>query len=239
MAAVERLSRGLLTLRLAFSKPDKLLLMYGHPDFDLFEAIYTTRAMRRLKPDPLPRDTVMKIIEAATMAPSNSNRQPWIFVVVSAAETRHFVGQRYKQAWEEHYFAANKRRFLETHPDTPEAKNLRSAIYLANHIGEAPVLIFACVKRYRDESRAGQPMVGSLYPAVQNLCLAARAHGLGTAITGLHKHFEDELNRRLKVPPEYANEILVPLGYPMGHWGRPARKPAREVTFIEQWGIRE
>lgn len=208
--------------------------MYGHPEFDLFEAIYTTRAMRRLKPDPVPRETIMRIIEAATMAPSNSNRQPWLFMVVTAPETRQFVAQRYKQAWETYYLTTEKRDFLATQPDTAEAKNLRSAIYLANHIGEAPVLIFACVKRYTDKRRAGQPMFGSIYPAVQNLCLAARAYGLGTAITGLHKHFADEINRRLGVPSGYENEILIPLGYPKGRWDRPARKPARDVTFFDQ-----
>ena len=212
--------------------------MYGHPTFDLFEAIYTTRAMRRLKPDPVPREILMRIIEAATMAPSNSNRQPWIFVVVTSAETRQFVAHRYKQAWETHYLTSEKRHFLESQPDAPEAKNLRSAIYLANHIGEAPVLIFACVKRYRDRERAGQPMLGSIYPSVQNLCLAARAYGLGTAITALHKHFADEINLRLGVPAGYENEILIPLGYPKGRWERPARKPAIEVTFFETWGTR-
>jgi nitroreductase len=213
--------------------------MYGQPEFDLFEAIYTTRAMRRLKPDPVPREIITRIIEAATMAPSNSNRQPWIFVVVTGVETRQFVAQRYKQAWETYYLTGEKRHFLETHPDTPEAKNLRSAIYLANHIGEAPVLIFACVRRYLDKQRAGRPMLGSIYPAVQNLCLAARAYGLGTAITGLHKHFEDEINGRLGVPPAYENEVLVPLGYPKGRWGRPARKAASEVTFFERCDNRE
>jgi nitroreductase len=213
--------------------------MYGHPEFDLFEAIYTTRAMRRLKPDPVPREVITRIIEAATMAPSNSNRQPWIFVVASASATRQFVAQGYKQAWEKYYFTPDKRMFLETHPSTPQAKNLRSAIYLANHIGEAPVLIFACVKRYTDQRRSGRPMLGSIYPAIQNLCLAARAYGLGTAITGLHKHFEAEINQRLGVPQEYENEVLIPLGYPRGRWGRPARKPAGEVTFFEQWGTRE
>jgi nitroreductase len=96
--------------------------MYGHPPFDLFEAIYTTRAMRRLKPDPVPREILMRIIEAATMAPSNSNRQPWIFVVVTSAETRQFVAHRYKQAWETHYLTSEKRYFLESQPDAPESE---------------------------------------------------------------------------------------------------------------------
>ena len=212
--------------------------MHGHREFDLFEAIYTTRAMRRLKPDPVPREIIMRVIEAATMSPSNSNRQPWIFLVVTDPADKQFVAERYKKAWDAFYFTPEKRRHLETRPDTPEARSLRSANYLANHIGESPVLIFACVKRYNDQRRAGRPMVGSIYPAVQNLCLAARAYGLGTSITGLHERFEDEINARFGVPPTYANEVLIPMGYPKGRWGRPTRKPAAEVTFFERWGDR-
>lgn len=212
--------------------------MHGHQEFDLFEAIYTTRAMRRLKPDPVPREIIMKVIEAATMSPSNSNRQPWIFLIITEPAEKQFVAERYKMAWDTRYFTPEKRRHLESHPDTPEARSLRSANYLANHIGESPVLIFACVKRYNDRRRAGQPMVGSIYPAVENLCLAARAYGLGTSITGLHAMFEDEINARFGVPPTYANEVLIPMGYPKGRWGRPARKPAAEVTFFEHWGNR-
>ena len=212
--------------------------MHGHHEFDLFEAIYTTRAMRRLKPDPVPRELIMKIIEAATMSPSNSNRQPWIFLVVTDPADKQFVAERYKKAWDTHYFTPQKRRHLESRPDTAEARSLRSANYLANHIGESPALIFACVKRYNDARRAGQPMVGSIYPAVQNLCLAARAYGLGTSITGLHAMFADEINVRLGVPPTYANEVLIPMGYPKGRWGRPERKPAAEVTFFDRWGRR-
>jgi nitroreductase len=212
--------------------------MYGHPEFDLFEAIYTTRAMRRLKPDPVPREIIMKVIEAATLSPSNSNRQPWIFVVVTNPETKQFVAERYKKAWDTFYCTPEKRRVMETQPDTPEGKSLRSANYLANHMAEVPALIFACVKRYNDKQRAGQPMVGSIYPAVQNLCIAARAYGLGTSITSMHGMFGNEIDERLGVPSNYSNEVLVPIGYPKGRWGRPARKPASEVTFFEHWGDR-
>src|ERR1700756_358920 len=90
--------------------------MYGHPEFDLFEAIYTTRAMRRLKPDPVPREIIMKVIEAATLSPSNSNRQPWIFVVVTEPETKQFVAGYYKKAWETIYCTPEKRRVMETQP---------------------------------------------------------------------------------------------------------------------------
>jgi nitroreductase len=210
--------------------------MFDHPEFDLFEAIYTTRAMRRLKPDPVPPEILMRVIEAATMGPSGGNRQPWRFLVVTDPATRRFVAQRYKRAWDTYYLTPRKREIMETRPDSPEGKSLRSASYLANHLGEAPVLIFPCVKRYNDKLRAGQPMHGSIYPAVQNLCLAARAYGLGTSITGLHHLFAEEIDALLGVPATYGNEILIPMGYPKGRWGRPVRKPAAEVTFFERWG---
>jgi nitroreductase len=212
--------------------------MFGHPEFDLFEAIYTTRAMRRLKPDPVPREIIMKVIEAATMSPSNSNRQPWIFVVVTDQDKKQVVARRYKEAWESFYLTRAKRHVMENTPDTPEGKSLRSATYLANHIGEAPVLIFACVKRYTDQRREGQPMYGSIYPAVQNLCLAARAYGLGTSITALHHTHGAEINQMIGVPATYMNEVLIPMGYPKGRWDRPARKPAADVTFFNNWGVR-
>jgi nitroreductase len=213
--------------------------MPGHPAFDLFEALYTTRAMRRLKPDPVPRELIMAIIEAATMSPSNSNRQPWIFIVVTEPAIKQFVAERYKRAWDTYYLTPEKRHVMETQPESPEGKSLKSATYLANHLAEAPVLIFACVKRYTDRRRAGQPMVGSIYPAVQNLCLAARAYGLGTSITGLHSMFAEEIDAKLGVPGTHANEVLIPMGYPKGRWGRPARKAATDVTFFEHWGPRE
>ena len=215
-----------------------LAVMYGHPEFDLFEAIYTTRAMRRLKPDPVPREIVMRVIEAATLGPSGSNRQPWIFIVVTGAPTKEFVAERYKRAWDTYYLTPQKRAVMETQPDSPAGKTLKSANYLANHLAEAPVLIFPCVKRYTDDRHAGQPMYGAIYPAVQNLCLAARGYGLGTSITGLHHIFGEEVDEMLGVPPTHANEILVPMGYPKGRWGRPARKPAVDVTFFEHWGNR-
>jgi nitroreductase len=212
--------------------------MHGHHEFDLFEAIYTTRSMRRLKPDPVAPSTIVKIIEAATLGPSGSNRQPWIFLVVSEAATREFVAERYRKAWDA-YFRPEMRVRLEREPNSPQSKIIRSAKYLAEHIAQVPVMIFACVKRYTDAARKGQPMWGAIYPAVQNLCLAARAYGLGTSITGLHAMYANEIDDRLGVPREYANVALIPLGYPMGRWGRPDRKPALAVTFWDRWGVRK
>jgi nitroreductase len=209
--------------------------MYGHPDFDLYEAIYTTRAMRRLKPDPVPAELIVKIIEAATMGPSGGNRQPWKFIVVRDPAIKAFVAERYKKAWDM-YFTPKAQAIVRNEPQSAQGRILRSARYLAEHIAEVPVMIFCCVKRYTDPGRAGQPMVNAIYPAIQNLCLAARGYGLGTSITGLHTRFGKEIDSLLGVPPEYADVALIPLGYPKGRWDRPARKPALEVTFWERWG---
>src|SRR5208282_132089 len=116
-----------------------LAVMYGHPEFDLFEAIYTTRSMRRLKPDPVAAEVIMKIIEAATMGPSGSNRQPWRWVVVTEKETRDLVGAGYVKAWAR-YLRPEARAILENEPQSPQGRILRSARYLAYHIGEVPVL---------------------------------------------------------------------------------------------------
>jgi nitroreductase len=209
--------------------------MYDQPHFDLFEAMYTTRSMRRLKPDPVPDETIVKIIEAATMGPSGSNRQPWIFIVVTKQETKDFVAVRYRKAWD-FYLSPSARKVLDEEPESAQGKILKSARYLANHIAEVPVMLFCCVKKYNDARRAGQPMYNALFPAIQNLCLAARAYGLGTSITGLHSMFAGEIDAMLGVPEEYANMALIPIGYPIGRWGRPARKPVLEVTFWERWG---
>jgi nitroreductase len=211
--------------------------MYGHHAFDLYEAIYTTRAMRRLRPDPVASATIVKIIEAATMGPSGSNRQPWFFIVVTGRDAKQFVAERYRKAWEI-YFTAQARELVAREPESPQGRILRSARYLAQHIADVPVMIFACVKKYTDPARRGQPMWGAIYPAIQNLCLAARGYGLGTSITGLHQMFAREIDSYLGVPPEYANVALIPLGYPMGRWARPDRKPALAVTFWERWGER-
>ena len=153
--------------------------MHGHHDFDLYEAIYTTRSMRRLKPDPVDPGLIVKVIEAATMGPSGHNRQPWFFIVVTERETKEFVAERYRKAWET-VFTPTEREVVANDPQSQRGRNLRSAKYLAEHIADVPVMIFACVKKYTDRARAGQPMLGAIYPAIQNLCLAARGYGLGT-----------------------------------------------------------
>src|SRR5271154_5090260 len=120
-------------------KTDSFAFMYGHHEFDLFEAIYTTRSMRRLKPDPVAPGLIVKVIEAATMGPSGGNRQPWMFVVVREQASKDFVALRYRKAWEI-YFKPAARELVAKQPDHPQARILRSARYLAEHLAECPVL---------------------------------------------------------------------------------------------------
>src|SRR5258708_40217777 len=113
--------------------------MHGHHDFDLYEAIYTTRSMRRLKPDPVDPALIVKVIEAATMGPSGHNRQPWIFIVVTEQESKNFVAERYRQAWET-IFTPTERGVVANHPPRQPGPNLPSTDDLAEHIPDVPPL---------------------------------------------------------------------------------------------------
>ena len=150
-------------------------------DVPLLEGIRTTRSIRRLRPDPVPRELIRKVCEAGTFAPSGGNRQPWSFVAVTDPERRAFVASRYQAAFEGY-----NARVLEAmqDPDFPEAKrrNMRSAAHLAAHLAEVPVLLFVA-----GFMRGGEPQSQALFPAAQNILLACRAVGLGASLTMLHQ----------------------------------------------------
>ncbi len=195
---------------------------------DLFEAIGTQRAMRRLKDDPVSDEDVWKILDAATMAPSGGNSQPWNFIVVRDAETKRKLGEYYLDAWNNVYASRGDQA---TDDDSSQSRVYRSANHLAHHLAEAPVLIIATVRS------AGNPGAGgSIYPAVQNLMLAARALGLGTTLTSLHKLHEAEVKELLGVPEGVDTMALIPLGWPKGKFGEPVRMPVEKVVYWEQWG---
>jgi nitroreductase len=155
----------------------------------LFEIMQTTRSMRRLKPDPVPAALIRKILEAGTSAPSGGNMQRWRFLVIRDPEIKKTVGAYYKRAWDE--VASPRYRAGETAPGTnPErfSRMLDAAQYLADHIHEAPVWIVPCLQGANPSRTAGS----SIYPAVQNMLLAARALGLGATLTTLYLNFEKE-----------------------------------------------
>ena len=199
------------------------------PTIDLFEAIHTQRAIRRFSADPVPPELVNRVLEAAVRAPSGGNQQPWAFVVITEPETKRHIAALYRQSWDEVYGPPERAATLSQQVHS-------SASYLAEHMADAPVLVLACVRH--DGSPGSMVRGASIYPAVQNLMLAARALGLGTALTTLHKRYEREVKEVLGIPDNVETAALIPLGYPVApeHFGGSRRVPAAEVTHQERWG---
>jgi len=201
---------------------------------DLFEAIHTQRAIRSFKSDPVPDAVIRRVLDAAIRAPSGGNRQPWIFMVLKDQQVKRSVGQLYKQGWDASY---NVR--LTVDPDPSLSRVYRSSQHLAMTIGEAPVLVLPCIRH--DGSVSTMTRGASIYPAVQNMMLAARALGLGTVITTLHKFFEEEVKELLGIPDHVETAALIPLGYPADdvQFGGSRRRPVEEVTYTDLWGKRD
>jgi len=201
---------------------------------DLFEIMQTTRAMRRLKPDPVPDALIRKIIQAGVCAPNGGNTQRWRFLVVKDARIKRQVQVYYKRAFDE----VVGPRYLKSAPPpgvTREAYVRQHAAveYLTDHFHEAPVWIVACI----EEAAAPTRWSGaSIYPAVQNMLLAARALGLGATLTTRHLLHEKETEAALGLPPGVHSYAILPIGYPMGRFGPVGRGPLKEVVYEDQWG---
>lgn len=200
---------------------------------DLFEIMSTTRSMRRLKPDPVPGEMIRQIIEAGVAAPSGGNMQRWRFLVVKDAEVKKVIGGYYKRAWDE----IVRPRYSAGAPapgTSPERfeRMLDAAQYLADHIHEAPVWIIPCMGGGAGTRTSGS----SVYPAVQNMLLAARALGLGATLTTLYLNFEKEVDAVLGLPDDVHTYALLPIGYPMGRFGPVRRLPLGEIVYGDRWG---
>jgi nitroreductase len=200
---------------------------------NLFEIMRTTRSMRRLKPDPVPDELIHKILEAGTCAPSGGNMQRWRFLVVKDPAIKATVGGFYRHVWNE--TVSPRYRAGEPAPGTsPErfARMLDAAQYLADHIHEAPVWIVPCMGGPAPTRTSGS----SIYPAVQNMLLAARALGLGATLTTLYLVFEKEVDAAFGLPDDVHTYALLPIGYPMGRFGPVRRAPLAEVVYQDRWG---
>jgi nitroreductase len=198
-------------------------------DVPLLEGIRTTRAIRRLKPDPVPPELIRKVCEAGTFAPSGGNRQPWFFIAVTDTQRRAWVAERYRPLFQAYIRPAVEAAKA---PDYPEAKrrNMHAAIYLADHLHEAPVHLFVA-----GWTRRGQPQVQALFPAIQNILLASRAVGLGASLTTLHTAFGAEVDEWLGLPPNCPTSALLPIGWPKGTFARPERRSVDTCLFFERW----
>lgn len=202
---------------------------------DLFDIIRTTRAMRRLKPDPVPEELIQKILQAGVCAANGGNTQRWRFLVVKDPAIKKAVQVQYKRAFDQ---IVGPRYKSSTPPPgvTRERYDRQhdAVEYLTDHFHEAPVWIVACL----DEGSAAPTRWSgaSIYPAVQNMLLAARALGLGCTLTTRHLLFEKESEAALGLPPGVHSYAILPIGYPMGTFGPVGRGPLADIVYQDRWG---
>lgn len=202
---------------------------------DVFDIMQTTRSMRRLKPDPVPDELIRKILQAGISAANGGNTQKWRFLVVKDPQIKRAVQALYKRAFDETVGP----RYRNSAPPpgvTPERYQRQHAAveYLTEHCHEAPVWIVACLE---DGSTPPPRWAGaSIYPAVQNMLLAARALGLGSTLTTRHLLYEKEAEAALGLPPGVHSYAILPIGYPMGRFGPVGRGPMTEIIYQDKWG---
>lgn len=204
----------------------------------LFEAMYSCRAMRRLKPDPVPEPLLLRLIDAANQAPSGSNAQSGRWIVVRDAEVKADLAALNRATFEvyKQRAATMPRR---SHMDQRQFERLLAAVeWQADHFAEIPALVVACLEFDReppDRFSAGAGAGGSIWPGVQNLLLAARALGLGATPTTFALANREKAKAVLGLPPLIEPFCLVPVGYPMGNFGRVRRKPVEDVMRWDRW----
>ena len=200
------------------------------------EALHSTPARRYLSPDPIPDEVLWEILDAAIRGPSGGNSQGWGWVVITDQKVKDRVAAWYRDNWETAY-GSRREQILGAQSESAGGLTPRGflgAEHLAQHIQEAPVWIFAVL---RGAAGATNPRVGSsIYGAVQQLCLAARAYGIGTSLTTLYGGHEEELRELLGLPPDALTMALIPMGYPAkGRWAQPRRRPVEDVVHWNHW----
>lgn len=204
----------------------------SRPTADLWETMQTARAVRRYRPDPVDPAIIRSCLQAATWAPSGGNQQPWRFVLLESPEVRSIIGEGARRTWE----AMTELYGAERPPD--DAVDPRSRVFRAmyEHMAGAatvPVCILCCVQPQRGATDLEQG--GSIFPAIQNFLLAARAYGLGAAITLWHRQVDDELRSMTGIPNDWTIAATVTAGWPRGGHGPVRRKPAADVICIDRW----
>jgi nitroreductase len=203
---------------------------------DLSEALYTTRAMRRVRPDPIPEDVQARILDAAIRAPTGGNAQNWRFLLVDGAAEKAALGPIYRDCLSQLWVTVYRDRLAAANadPDRPEHDQLlrvqRSAQHLADHFEGYPLLLFSFVQH--------DPTGGSIHPATWSAMLAARAEGVGSSLTSVFVFRLDDVLEILGVPKGdgWLFASCVTFGYPTGRWGVAPRRPVHEVSYRNRWG---
>ena len=202
----------------------------------LLEGLATTRAIRRYLSDPIPDEDLATILWHAGRAPSGSNRQMFRFVVLRdgpvATQAKTLLGECFRNGWNSKRSGDGYTEGSGADDDSPKARMARTMQHFVDHFEESPVVILACLVRYRQPTPTEG---GSVYPAVQNLLLAARALGYGGVITGWHREVEDELRELLGIPDGVAIHATIPLGRPAGRHGPVRRRPLGQIVYEDRW----
>lgn len=200
-------------------------------DVLLFDALYSTRATRYLKAEPIPASVLWRLVEAATMAPSGANRQHWRFVALTDRERLAGLGELYRDRWEAARPKAEAAFAAQPHL-------LRSMEHLATSIHAAPAVVLVGATGYPPAGTAFTTFTnwyGSVFPAVQNLILAARGHGIGATLTTLVLDDQAAIRRLVDAPDDVTFAACLPLAYPEGDFARPKRSPVEEVAFLDSF----
>lgn len=203
---------------------------------DLLEAIATTRSIHRYRTDPVPDADLARILWAATRAPSGSNSQPFRFLVLRdgprAREAKALLGEAFRQAWGTKASAERWEEGSGADPRSRKARTARTMQRFVDRFEEIPVVVLVCALRHR------APHVyegASIYPACQNLMLAARALGYGSTLTIWHVGCEAALRELLGIPENVFIAATMPLGRPEGSHGPLRRRPVRELVYDDAW----
>jgi nitroreductase len=202
----------------------------------LLAGLRTTPARRYLSPEPIPDDVLWDILDAAIRGPSGGNSQSWGWVVLTDPAIKTQIAAWYLEGWNR-YYGRRREEFLNAEPEsgTLTRRGFLGAEHLAQHLAEAPVWVFPVL---RNAVGAKDPRLGSsIYGAVQQLMLAARAYGIGTSLTSLYAGHESEVSTLLGLPEDAMTMALIPMGYPVqGRWAEPKRLPVEQVVHWNQWG---
>lgn len=204
---------------------------------DIYEAMSTLRAVRRLKPDPIPEDVMQRILQAAAWAPTGGNVQPFRIINVMAPEPKAVIAGLYQEEWAK--YTSGMRN---SEPGSPTEKMLRAGDYLANHMADVPALLIFCFNANHmaiTDAGLDRPSVvggGSVYTAVQNVMLACRAEGLGCVLTTLLCFREREIKDLLGIPGPWGTCAHIPIGYPVlkGH-GPISRRSVEKLVYQDRW----
>lgn len=203
---------------------------------ELLEGLATTRAIRRYLPTPIPEHDLASILWHATRAPTGSNRQSYRFVVLresdEAQRAKALLGHAFRSAWAEKRREGGFDQGSGKDPASPKARTAAAMQSFVDHVEQIPVIVLPCLIRYR----AANPYEGaSIYPACQNLLIAARALGYGGVLTMWHQSVETELRSLLGIPESAAISATLTLGVPAGRHGKVRRRPVREVVADGHW----